>query len=67
MTGKYLTKLNDTFDLIAYEIYGECRYTGEILKANPEKLETFIFSAGEEINLPEIEVKAATSKLPSWY
>jgi len=67
LTGKYSTKLNDTFDLIAYEIFGDCKYTADLLKANPDKLQTFIFSAGENLNVPEIEVKAATSNLPSWY
>ena len=51
----YKTKSGDTFDKIAYEKLGDSKYLPQLLKNNPDKLETFIFPAGIEIILPEIE------------
>lgn len=64
----YKTRAGDTFDLICYEQLGSSKYLGELLKANPDKLQTFVFSANEELNLPEISTETVTTNLlPAWY
>ena len=61
------TKSGETFDSICYKQYGSSKYLGELLKANPQHLETFIFPANIELILPEIELEKAKTNLPSWY
>ena len=63
------TKSGDTFDLIAFEYLGNCKYTADLMAANPDKLEYFIFPAEVELTLPEIKTTTTTNfqLLPSWY
>lgn len=65
MTKTYTTKSGDMFDSIAYKQLGDCRYTEKLINANRDKLENFIFSAGEILNLPDIS-KEQVSELPPW-
>ena len=62
----YKTKSGDTFDKIAYEKLGDSKYLPQLLKNNPDKLETFIFPAGIEIILPEIETEASKASALAW-
>jgi phage tail protein X len=50
----YLTKSGDTFDIIAFEVLGDRRYTKELMEVNPRHIGTLIFSNGIELNIPEI-------------
>ena len=61
----YTTKSGDSFDLIAYKVLGSCDYTEKILNVNRDKLGTFIFKAGEKLNIPDIS-QDKISKLPPW-
>ena len=61
------TKSGDTFDIIAFRELGSSKYLKELLKANPQHLETFIFPANIELILPEIELEKAKTNLPSWF
>lgn len=61
----YRTKSGDTFELIAYQQMGSCRYVEKLINANREHIETFIFSAGVEIKIPDIETAKVTN-LPPW-
>ena len=61
----YKTISGDMFDLIAYKEYGNCNYVGELFKANERKLANLKFSAGEEIEVPEVDKKTHL-KLPPW-
>ena len=62
---KYVTQMGDTWDSIAYNRLGSCRYTQDLINANREYIDIFIFSAGTELELPEIE-KKSTVKVPAW-
>lgn len=63
----YVTKQGDTFDSIAFNIYGDCRYTQELMETNPGYLEIVIFSGGVPLQLPEIDLAAGTAvALPPW-
>ena len=65
---KYMTVQGDTWDLIAMKMYpdlGGEKFTTELIAANPKYVETVIFSAGIELNVPEVAVPASRL-LPPW-
>lgn len=62
---QYRTKANDTFDKIAYELYGDETVASYIVTANPMYSDTLVFSEGVFLNLPVLERKE-TSTLPTW-
>lgn len=63
------TRAGQCWDEVAFEYLGDCKYVAELMEANTDKLNYFIFPAGVELTLPEIEKKATTKslQLPSWY
>ena len=63
----YKTKAGQMWDEIAFEQLGNCKYVSELMAANPDKLQTFIFSAGETIVIPDIEEPVQKINLPAWY
>lgn len=65
MPKSYKTIAGDTWDLIAYKALGNEYYTDLLMKANLQYKETFIFSAGVILTLPEIETPLPDS-LPPW-
>jgi len=62
---QYTTKQFDTFDKIAYDLYGDETVASYIINANPDKANVIIFSAGESLYLPKLET-AEISTLPKW-
>lgn len=62
---KYTTALGDTWDLIAYKMYGNERLMSVLIEANPQCRETVLFSADIVIQVPEVTT-AATTSLPPW-
>lgn len=60
----YTTIQGQTWDQIAKEVYGSEQQAGTLMEANPKQLDTFIFSAGEKLSVPEIE--AAAVNMPPW-
>ena len=65
---KYKTVQGDTWDLIAAKVYpglGGEKFTSALIDANPKHVETVIFSAGTELEIPEVSVPASRS-LPPW-
>lgn len=51
----YRTIAGDSFDLIAYRVLGSEKYAVDLIKANPDHVQTFIFDANKELVIPEIE------------
>ncbi|MBR4153366.1 MAG: tail protein X [Selenomonadaceae bacterium] len=62
----YTTCAGDQWDLISYKVYGTEKYVVELLRANPDYSDVFIFGANEEIKIPDIAPENKTSKLPPW-
>ena len=62
----YITKQGDTFDKIAHEQLGSVNYLDALMEANEDKLSTFIFSAGEVLNIPEVDESNTIKNLPPW-
>ena len=61
----YRTKAGDLWDMIAHQQLGSCKWTERLIDANRNQIETFIFKAGVELIIPDVETKTA-SKLPPW-
>lgn len=65
LTKKYTTQSGDMFDLIAFRELGDCKYTEKLIDANRDKIDNFIFSAGEVLNIPDVS-KDKVDTLPPW-
>lgn len=62
---EYTTVLGDTFDSIAYKLYGDEKQAIRIIEANFEYADVVIFGAGTKLNIPEAEV-VTNANLPPW-
>lgn len=62
----YTTKQGDQWDLIAFKTLGSCNYTEALINANRQHLDTFIFSAGVELTVPDIEEETKSTPRPPW-
>lgn len=65
LNNTYTTVSGDTWDIVAYKVYGNEMYMDTLIKANIEYKDTYIFPAGVVLNLPEIELTVSES-LPPW-
>lgn len=61
----YVTKLGDTWDLIAYEIYGNEIHMKELIEANIELVDTVYFNAGVPLVCPDIPLPNSPNT-PPW-
>lgn len=61
----YTTIQGDTWDSIAYKLFGAEKYMKNLIETNQELLEILIFSSGITINVPEIP-KEETEDAPIW-
>ena len=61
----YTTIQGDMWDSISYKVYGSEKYIGLLMQSNLELLDIFIFDAGTEITVPEME-NEIKSDSPSW-
>lgn len=62
---QYSTKLNDTFDLIAFNLYGDEKVASYLIAANPQYANVLTFEEGVLLTLPKLEL-LETSSLPRW-
>lgn len=63
---KYTTVSGDTWDLIAFRQLGSCQYTELLINANRNHIDKFIFRAGTELIIPDIEKEQKKISLPPW-
>lgn len=67
MTSKiYITMQGDAWDTIAYRLWGQERLFMELVKVNPEYLDTLIFPAGIELKVPARPENYVKKELPPW-
>ena len=52
----YICSAGETFDIVALEVYGDEKYSCEILNANPALSSIPVFSGGEVLALPVVEM-----------
>ncbi len=62
----YTTVLGDTWDMIAFKIWGKEKHAKELVEANLKHVETVIFSAGTVLAITDIEKTEDYSTLPPW-
>lgn len=48
----YTTIAGDTWDIIAYKVYGDDKDFERIIDANLSHIDTLLFSAGVKLNIP---------------
>lgn len=65
MLKNYTTISGDTWDTVAYRVWGNEMYTDILIKANIEYKDIFVFPAGVVLTLPEIQLNASKT-LPPW-
>ncbi len=61
----YVTKSGDTWDVIAKKVYGSEYHADALMAANHDHIETFLFSAGVELNTPALP-EERNGLLPPW-
>ncbi len=66
MSSKYITRMGDTWDLIAFEQLGSCKYVSLLINENKDYCDTAIFSAGVTLSIPTITEKTKVENLPPW-
>lgn len=60
----YKTLENDTWDLIAFKLFGDSKYTYNLLKINPDLTKVVFFPAGVLLKVPDI--KESKGDVPPW-
>jgi len=62
------TVQGDTWDTIAWRVYGNVLRTQELMEAreNIRLLDVEVFPAGTVVAVPEVETPSATDGLPPW-
>lgn len=67
MSSIYTTIQGDTWDGIAYKLYGDEKYMKNLIEANWLYTDVLVFSAGVELTVPEItEEEKDNDNLPIW-
>lgn len=61
----YVTEQGDTWDMISYKVYGNSKYINVLMQHNLELLDTFIFSAGTELYMPQL-TEQESEDIPEW-
>lgn len=61
----YKTSQGDTWDSIAFKVYGDEHQMNTLIDANSAHRETVLFPAGVTLTIPDVEV-VATAPLPPW-
>lgn len=66
MAQTYTTKQGDAWDAIAFEIYGDEKYTGFLMQSNFPMLDYFVFPAGVVLQTPDLPEGSANTSMPIW-
>lgn len=53
---EYRCAANESFDSVALLLYGSERYAHELMNANPALCGLTVFSGGERLKLPDLDV-----------
>lgn len=65
-TTKQVALQGDTFDSLAYRLYGQERMSRYLRAYNREFSDTVIFNGGEELIVPLLSQAESTETLPPW-
>ncbi|WP_196601753.1 tail protein X [Pectinatus frisingensis] len=64
-SSTYTTISGDIWDKIAKDKLGSESYTADLIAANPDYMDTVVFSAGVTLTIPTISTPVPSS-LPPW-
>ncbi len=66
--GSYTTIQGDTWDGIAFRLWGREHLMSALMQANPDHADVLMFPAGVVLNVPEVNVNAIQpiTELPPW-
>ena len=62
----YTTVQGDTWDLIAYKLYGDENYADVLMQSNYPYLDFFVFPADIVLNVPEVSRSENDFEIPEW-
>nr|DAF90833.1 MAG TPA: baseplate wedge protein [Myoviridae sp. ctp7F23] len=62
----YVTSQGDTWDSIAYDLFGSEEYMGILMDANLDLLDILVFSSGTVIQVPEEMPEETDEDMPFW-
>lgn len=65
MADTYTTIQGDTWDFIAFTLFGSETYMQDLIEANLDYIDTLVFSAGVELAIPDVS-ETADEDLPFW-
>ena len=66
-TNIYRTVQGDTFDGIAWRIWGYEHMAHHLIESNPEQADVLVFRPGVELTVPAVKPDTAVADLPPWY
>lgn len=66
MAQKYVTSQGETWDQIAFEIFGDESYMKDLIEANPDYTGVFSFEGGILLDIPDISGNEVNDALPFW-
>lgn len=66
MGNTYTTKQGDAWDKIAFEVYGDEKYTGWLMQNNFPLLDVFVFDAGVVLQTPDRPEDSTANNIPIW-
>lgn len=67
--GSYITTQGDTWDGIAFRLWGREHLMDALLQANPDHADTLVFPAGVTLTVPDMDLDATiqpVTELPPW-
>lgn len=62
----YITSQSDTYDLIAYDLYGNEFLASDIVALNPEYAGVLVFDAGVELKVPVYDDPSDAERVAPW-
>ena len=66
MAKPYTTLQGDTWDSIAYRLWGRETLMHHLVKANPDYCDVLVFGPNITLSVPDIVVPARKPDLPPW-
>lgn len=66
MSKTYTTIQGDMWDGIAHNQLGDVKYMDALMRANMQYRNIYIFSAGVQLIIPDVEKTVTSDKLPLW-
>lgn len=67
MAGTCKTVQGDSFDSIAFRLWGDEHLCSLLMAANPDYMDVLLFGPGVELKVPDFTPKPAEADLPPWY